>query len=57
MKNAGNAVAAVALTGIVGCVIVAIVAIVNGSGMVATVSAGGSLTIAIAAKAATGGKV
>jgi anaerobic glycerol-3-phosphate dehydrogenase len=56
MKNVGNTLAAVLLTGMVGCFIVAIVAILNGYDMVAKVSGGGGLTIAVAAKAVTGGK-
>lgn len=57
MKDVGKALAIVLITGTVGCCIVAIVAIVNNNPMVAQVSGGGGLVLAIGAKAATGGKV
>lgn len=56
MKNVGNTLAAVLITGMVGCFIIAIVAIINNHPMMAKVSGGGGLVLAIGTKAVTGGR-
>ncbi len=56
MKDVGKALAIVLITSTVGCFIVAIVAIINNNPMIAKVSGGGGIVIAIGAKAVTGGR-